>query len=73
MVKNTVTNMAKCPLYYKKASGIVMCVNGLELDGETPRPCSHPELPCPFTRKGIIPLPVLAETTSFPLPAVVPG
>ena len=48
----------KCPYYLTKASGRVLCVNGLELDGETPRPCSHPELNCFFTRRGIIPLPV---------------
>jgi len=63
--------LKKCPYYLTKASGITMCVNGLELDGETPRPCAHPELACPFTRRGIIPLPVLEETTSYPLPAVV--
>lgn len=67
------SNQEKCPYYYTKASGIVMCVNGLELDGETPRPCSHPEIDCYFTRKGIIPLPVHEETTSYPLPAVVRG
>jgi len=60
-----------CPFWYLKASGLLLCVNGLELDGETPRPCSHPELACEFTRKGIIPLPVQAETTSYPLPAVI--
>lgn len=46
----------KCPYYLTKASGITLCVNGLELDGETPRPCAHPELSCHFTRIGIIPL-----------------
>lgn len=48
----------KCPYYFGKVSGRVLCVNGLELDGVTPRPCSHPELNCFFTRMGIIPLPV---------------
>lgn len=61
----------KCPYYLVKESGLIMCVNGLELDGETPRPCSHPELNCRFTRIGIIPLPVSEETTSSPLPVVI--
>lgn len=50
--------LEKCPYYLTKASGKIMCVNGLELDGITPRPCAHPELSCEFTRNGIIPLPV---------------
>lgn len=63
--------LPKCPYYLVKASGKVMCVNGLELDGETPRPCAHPELDCKFTRIGIIPRPVIEETTSYPLPVVI--
>lgn len=46
----------KCPYHLTKASGKTMCVNGLELDGITPRPCAHPELNCEFTRTGIIPV-----------------
>ncbi len=59
-----------CPFHYRKASGLLLCVNGLELDGETPKPCSHPEFECHFTRIGIIPLPVMEETTTYHLPAV---
>lgn len=63
MAKDTVINTVKCPFFYRKDNGIIVCVNGLEMDGITSRPCSHPELNCYFTRTGIIPLPVNEQSS----------